>query len=294
VVRCYFENLQNIVISNLAGTEKNVKIAVAWINFNIYGPVLESLIGKGVQVKILLHDDQANHRYDQLIRQMNEKGAEIRFADVRGIMHHKFCIIDERLCLFGSFNWTKNANTRNIEDLNICDELQIIYPYEMEFKALWELSRNDLSLLRNPAKCMSCGAPLVNVLLMKPEGDYQTEIRILQICDCNQREAVKDYFDISLYNNYSEIINYFNDQLVEARMNNDAIAYDEIIASMDFTLSSYFSNFRDNRMGFGIIHAVGFRGWEWFDKDNGEYVYRIVWKERFTSEYIADTYYIME
>ena len=54
-------------------------------------------------------------------------------------MHHKFCIIDQKLCLFGSFNWTQNANTRNIEDVNICDEPQIIYGYETEFKAMWEL-----------------------------------------------------------------------------------------------------------------------------------------------------------
>ena len=176
VTNCYFENLENIVISNLARTGKNVRIAVAWINFDIYGMVINSLIDKGVQVKILLHDDFSNHRYDSIINQMTIKGAEIRFVDFRGIMHHKFCIIDEKLCLFGSFNWTKNANTRNIEDLNICDELQLIYNYKTEFKALWELSKSDITLLRNPERCKECGDPLVNVLLMEQEGYNQTEI----------------------------------------------------------------------------------------------------------------------
>lgn len=41
-------------------------------------------------------------------------------------MHHKFYLIDKRLCLFSSFNWRKNATTVNIEDLNICDEPNII------------------------------------------------------------------------------------------------------------------------------------------------------------------------
>ena len=92
MTKCYFENLENIVISNLA---TNVRIAVAWINFNIYGTVINSLIDKGGRVKILLQDDFSNHRYDSIINQMNAKGAEIRFVDFRGIMHHKFCIIDQ-------------------------------------------------------------------------------------------------------------------------------------------------------------------------------------------------------
>ena len=125
MTKCYFENLENIVISNLARTETKVRIAVAWINFNIYGTVINSLIDKGVRVKILLQDDFSNHRYDSIINQMNAKGAEIRFVDFRGIMHHKFCIIDQKLCLFGSFNWTQNANTRNIANLYLYKNLYL-------------------------------------------------------------------------------------------------------------------------------------------------------------------------
>lgn len=100
MTKCYFENLENIVISNLARTETKVRIAVAWINFNIYGTVINSLIDKGVRVKILLQDDFSNHRYDSIINQMNAKGAEIRFVYFRGIMHHKFCIIDQKTMVF--------------------------------------------------------------------------------------------------------------------------------------------------------------------------------------------------
>ena len=294
MTKCYFENLENIVISNLARTETKVRIAVAWINFNIYGTVINSLIDKRVRVKILLQDDFSNHRYDSIINQMNAKGAEIRFVDFRGIMHHKFCIIDQKICLFGSFNWTQNANTRNIEDVNICDEPQIIFGYGTEFKAMWELSKTDIALLRNPVRCLGCGLPIVNVLLMDQEGDYQTEIRVLQICGCDQREIYRDYFDISVYNNYVGLIDCFSEQLEEAYAYNDDVAYNEITARMDFTLSSYLSNIRKNRMGFNIIHAAGFREWVWFDKHDGEFVYRIRWKERFTSAYIQDTYDIMD
>lgn len=63
---------------------------------------------------------------------------------------------------------------------------------------------------------------------------------------------------------------------------------------MDFALSSYLANIRKNRIGFNIIHAVGFMEWVGFDKHDGKFVYRIRWKERFTSAYIQDTYDIMD
>lgn len=86
----------------------------------------------------------------------------------------------------------------------------------------------------------------------------------------------------------------FSEQLEQAQVYNDDVAYNEILASMDFALSCYLSSFRKNRMGFTIIHAVGFKEWEWFDKHDGEFVYRIKWMERFTSSYIYDTYDIMD
>lgn len=51
---------------------------------------------------------------------------------------------------------------------------------------------------------------------------------------------------------------------------------------------------RDNRMGFQIIHVVGVKSWEWYSKDDSDYIYRIIWKERGTSSYIQNEYDINE
>lgn len=57
-------------------------------------------------------------------------------------------------------------------------------------------------------------------------------------------------------------------------------------------VANYLSLVRHNRMGMPIIHAVGVKTWKWFDKHEGEYIYRIIWKERGTSTYIRDEYEI--
>jgi cardiolipin hydrolase len=54
-------------------------------------------------------------------------------------MHHKFAIIDNKLLLSGSFNWTRQAITGNHENVLITNNQDILSPYMEEFKRLWKL-----------------------------------------------------------------------------------------------------------------------------------------------------------
>ena len=52
-------------------------------------------------------------------------------------MHHKFLIIDGRLLLTGSFNWTRQAIVGNSENLVITDHAELLSAYHDEFNRLW-------------------------------------------------------------------------------------------------------------------------------------------------------------
>lgn len=294
MIKCYFTNLQNITMSELKNASYSVKAAVAWINFEYYGPIFKELLTRGIKIKILLNDDANNTRYIDIIHSLCGCGAKIKMVRYSGIMHHKFCVIDKRKCLFGSFNWTDNANLRNIEDLNICDESTLVYNYLLEFKALWELSKSDIKNLRDPIKCVTCGQPLLNIMLMEQEGCFQTKIDVIQQCSCNQHTICTDYFDASVYNNYLGLIEKFDDSIEDAQQNGDEIYYNQLVSQQDFVISSYLATVRNNRMGCPIIHAVGVKVWRDFYKDDGEWYYKIIWKERGTESYIEDEYDIME
>lgn len=291
--KCFFSNLQSITISELNSANKSIKAAVAWINFSYYKEVFLNLLNKGVKVKIIVNDDGNNRRYIDEINYLNSKGARIKLLRSAGIMHHKFCIIDNCRCVFGSFNWTNNANIRNIEDLNICDDIILVNNYRLEFKALWELSKSDLNKLRKPDKCECCDAPILNILFMEQEGDFETKVEVMQLCSCDQKTIYTDFFDISLYNNYVATIQQFDDDIFYANQDNDEVTYNQLISQQDFLLSNYLSFVRKNRMGCSIIHAVGVKDWRWITKDDGEYCYKIIWKERNTDSYIEDWYDII-
>lgn len=279
-------------MGQLKKAQKSIKAAIAWINFEQYGVVLEELLDRGVKIKILLNNDGINQRYSNAIQYLNDKGAKIRLVHFAGIMHHKFCIIDKCICMFGSFNWTKPANLKNIEDLNICNDYNVVANYLLEFTAIWDLSKEDIKLLANPINCESCGEPIINILIMQQEGYDQTKIEVVQLCECIQKIVYTDYYDASLYNNYMGTIQQFNDYIVESRDSGDEISYHKLIAQQDFVVKNYFSLFRYDRMGMPIIHAVGVKTWKWLDKREETFIYKIIWKERGTSTYIRDEYEI--
>ena len=52
-------------------------------------------------------------------------------------MHHKFAIIDNKVIMFGSFNWTVQAQKRNRENLHNTSDQDIIFPFSQEFESLW-------------------------------------------------------------------------------------------------------------------------------------------------------------
>ena len=289
-MRCYFTKLENIAISELKNAQKSIKAAVAWINFSIYGNLLQELLQRNIKIKILLNNDGINQRYLNDIQHLNSIGANIRLVNFTGIMHHKFCVIDNKICMFGSFNWTQNANIRNIEDLNICDEISFVNSYLLEFRALWDLSKTDIRLLRNPQHCEVCKTPIVNILFMEQEGYNETKIDVMQQCGCKQRIIYTDYYDVSVYSNYLAAVEKFEDDIAMAQQSGDEILYYQLMAQQDFVIANYLSLVRTNRMGLPIIHAVGVKSWEWYNKDDGEFIYKIIWKERGTEPYVENEY----
>ena len=59
-------------------------------------------------------------------------------------MHNKFAVIDGRVLLTGSFNWTASADKRNEENLLIIMDKDLIKKYEERFVYLWRSSGRNL------------------------------------------------------------------------------------------------------------------------------------------------------
>lgn len=285
----YCENQRNIVNELLLTAKESVKIAVAWINFDDYKNVFTSLLQREIKIKIAVNDDVINRKYSQNINELRNLGAHVKLINMPNkgnYMHHKFCIIDNKLCMSGSFNWTKNANDNNYEDLMVSRDMNLVRGYSNEFKAVWQLSKYDLKILKKPKCCECCSEPKITICVLEQDNDYHTQADLFQICGCDIKCISSYYFDISVYVNLIGIFEKYSDM--------DEYDYEynkeELNEEMNFEISNYLSAIRENRMDFPIIHAVGVYAWRWFTKDDGERTIKVLWKEKYTGSYISDEY----
>ena len=52
-------------------------------------------------------------------------------------MHHKFFIVDKKLVLTGSYNWTRSAALYNQENVISTDDEFVVEKFLNEFEKLW-------------------------------------------------------------------------------------------------------------------------------------------------------------
>lgn len=134
MIQAHFGDIRKIIIENIQKAKFNVDVAVAWVTD---GQILDMLVKKlieGVDVKIILVPDDIN--------KLN--GFDYRFFfNTGGVVfwdnhHHKFCIIDRKTVITGSYNWTYAANNRVTREniLLISGEFELIDKYVNEFKLL--------------------------------------------------------------------------------------------------------------------------------------------------------------
>lgn len=130
--KALFLNIRAEIISLLAEADKEVLIAMAWFTS---GELLNAIIQcqrRGVMVKLILLDDIINHcdfgvDFNKFIM---ERGSELYlYPPSKKFMHNKFCVIDRKILVTGSYNWTNYAESRNLENVVVSTDLSLIEGY---------------------------------------------------------------------------------------------------------------------------------------------------------------------
>ena len=95
---------------------------------------------RGVRVRVILDDGQARSRWSKY-RFLVKRGIPVKLDNRSAYMHHKFAVIDGKLVITGSYNWTASAEKRNDENLVVLRSPEFIKAYEREFERLWSGTR---------------------------------------------------------------------------------------------------------------------------------------------------------
>lgn len=110
--------IKNLLLAQLAAAADSVEIAMAWFTDRDLFAALQEAARRGARVCLLLHDDDINRQSRNDWDALAASGAAVYWhTPEQGTMHHKFCVIDKRHCLYGSYNWTFAAANFNAESL---------------------------------------------------------------------------------------------------------------------------------------------------------------------------------
>ncbi len=136
----YFNNIRQTILQSLDEATEEIFVAVYWFtNHKLFDKLCEK-VRQGKKVSLIIHNDYINNREAGLnFQSFIDLGGQFYFSDAENPMHNKFCIIDSKTLINGSYNWTYYAENRNSENiLVIKDELQTAVAFHAEFLKLTE------------------------------------------------------------------------------------------------------------------------------------------------------------
>lgn len=138
IQQAYFSNIRENIILMLEGACAKVQIAMAWFTSAELYHTLKNLLHRGIEVELVLLDNPINFmEYAPDFNDFIKAGGRLYLASSEiKFMHHKFCIIDNSIAITGSYNWTYYAETRNIENILVTDDKNIVNLYSKEFSRL--------------------------------------------------------------------------------------------------------------------------------------------------------------
>ena len=142
--QAYFSEIRSEIIPYLDNAQDIVQVAMAWFTSSELFNTLLRCLNRKVEVELILLDNAINYMdYAPDFNVFIKAGGKLRIAgSVVGFMHHKFCIIDDRIAITGSYNWTYYAETRNVENIVITDNVEVVNLFKSEFLRL----KNKLTL----------------------------------------------------------------------------------------------------------------------------------------------------
>jgi hypothetical protein len=141
-IKTHFNDISNIISNYISDSKEEIVLAVAWLtNKVLYDQLCYAAI-RGVDVQVLIVNDDINKNSECDLTKLENYGGKIFWQkEISGsLMHHKFCVIDKRVIITGSFNWTNKAQINKENVIVIENEPQTVIEFLKEFKNLIPIS----------------------------------------------------------------------------------------------------------------------------------------------------------
>lgn len=195
MVQAHFKNIRKSILGEIEKANSSLKVAVYWFTNHELFDLLYLKQLNGVQCELIIHNDYINNRETGLpFQKFIDASGKFYFSDEENPMHNKFCIIDNKVLINGSYNWTYYSESKNRENILIIkEEAEVIKAFEKEFSQLVKLVNPLQTIFRLTKFELEENNLLQN-------QDYLAHDIIYQAKASNKPEMVKAAFEIAPQN----------------------------------------------------------------------------------------------
>ncbi len=123
------------LVKFIDSASKSIDVAVFDINLD---QLVHHLLvqARKIRVRVLVDRRQAHGRHS-LVSTLVRGGVPVRYGKQRGVMHHKFTVVDGKRLETGSFNYTNHAYRANQENQLYLDDPRMVESYVKAFEKAW-------------------------------------------------------------------------------------------------------------------------------------------------------------
>lgn len=185
-----FSNIADRISTELSQAESSIYIAVAWLTNRDLFNILVNKAKSGVTVQLLLSNDEINQNSSLDFSRL-KIGNSVAYLVGDGksdLMHNKFCVIDRRVVMTGSYNWSYKAEKNNHENIVITtDDFELADQFIAQFKQIRDSYFAHQEALEFPvAKVIKRLEILKNYVILEDDEDIERESRKLSVYQFQQ------------------------------------------------------------------------------------------------------------
>jgi len=124
------------ISTNLKNAKKEILVVSAWFTDQDLLDILIEKAKQGLNIKVIVAENKDNEKLD--FTALTKVGGKLTLANKKGygMLHEKYCIIDNKRAFHGSYNWTNNAKKNNSESVIFTDHKETIHQLINDFKKM--------------------------------------------------------------------------------------------------------------------------------------------------------------
>ena len=130
------EDCVNHIIDLINEAYTQLDICVFTISDDRISRAIVEAMKNGVEIRIISDNFKVEDTGSD-IEDLSRVGIPVKLDTTDNHMHHKFMIVDNKIVLTGSYNWTRSAALYNQENILSTDDEYVVSKFSNEFEKLW-------------------------------------------------------------------------------------------------------------------------------------------------------------